>query len=88
MGALIAIILYVCSIITVPAYTEAFEFNNKHKVEESKDVKKHERFRIVCIDGYKFVERNTRFTVEWPVVQLWENTPNGPRPAVYTERRK
>lgn len=87
MGALIAIILYTYSIIAVPEYAEAFEFNNKHKVEESKDVKKRERFRIVCIDGYKFVESNVRFP-EWPVVQLWENTPNGPRPAVCTERRK
>lgn len=87
MRALIAIILHVCSIITVPAYTEAFEFNNKHKVEESRDTKKRERFRIVCIDGYKFVESNVRFP-EWPVVQLWENTPNGPRPAVCTERRR
>ncbi|WP_144268428.1 hypothetical protein [Desulfovibrio sp. An276] len=87
MRALIVIILHVCSIITVPAYTEAFEFNNKHKVEESRDTKKRERFRIVCIDGYKFVESNVRFP-EWPVVQLWENTPNGPRPAVCTERRR
>lgn len=40
------------------------------------------RISVECVDGYKFVVAD--MTTPESLAQLWENTPDGPRPAMCT----